>query len=66
VKPKFINPLLLEKHMPLLEVFQDEAVGMAFSVDSQYLTLSLKVKMVLVCNTLNQRYMSAGRHSKNW
>jgi len=25
VKPKFINPLLLEKHMPLLEVLQDEA-----------------------------------------
>ena len=36
VKPKFINPLLLEKHMLLEEVLQDEAVGMAFPVDSKY------------------------------
>ena len=33
VKPKFINPLLLEKHTLLEEVLQDEAVGMAFPVD---------------------------------
>ena len=36
VKPKFISLLLLEKHMPLEQVLQDEAVGMAFPVDSQY------------------------------
>ena len=36
VKPKFIKPLLLEKHMLLEEVLQDEAVGMAFPVDSKY------------------------------
>ena len=36
VKPKFINPLLLEKHTLLEEVLQDEAVGMAFPVDSKY------------------------------
>ena len=33
VKPKFINPLLLEKHTLLEEVLQDEAVGMVFPVD---------------------------------
>ena len=37
MKPKFINPLLLGKHMPLEEeVLQDEAVGMAFPADSKY------------------------------
>ena len=36
VKPKFINPLLLEKRMPLQDVLQDEAVAMAFPVDTRY------------------------------
>ena len=35
MKSKFINPLLLEKHMPLEEVL-GYGLGMAFPVDSKY------------------------------
>ena len=67
VKPKFINPLLFEKHVPLLELLQDEAVGMAFPVDSQYFDqfpLIFEGKDVAGVQHPHQRYMRAGRHSK--
>lgn len=37
VKPKFVNPQLLEKQaMSLDQLLQDEAVGMAFPIDATY------------------------------
>ena len=61
VKPKFINPLLLEKHMLLEEVLQDEAVGMAFPVDSKYFDQfpSVIEEILLVCKILSPRRVSA-------
>ena len=58
MKPKFINPLLLEKYMPLEEVLRDEAVGRAFPVDSKYFDqfhLVLEEKTLLVCSTNSPR-----------